>query len=1374
MKGKIALLAISLFLGGLLVIASCHGGHKSYVFIDAPELVKYLGLTGDGGLGTNTHAYVTVGTTGTVLEVEGDDFIVHPYGHQGGQHTAFQLEGNFLGSPLALDATIVNQANAYVVIPRSPFSGSGIGEATLVAVNYPGGLRSNPHPMPGSKQTYPAGIALKVTYVFENAVTLTKLTRPDYFRYIFPGQSGIKVEISLYNDTGEPVTAKKVTLGFAASATTGATDLNPYFLAFWDHKASPVSHGATGVLTMYLAATNDLPGSRDLVLSGEVQAEGANSKVMHTLALSSIPTVDPITTGAAPSISTKGGDTVGNSVNGGGGGNIMIDATGTVTLGSAGTVTVPGTPSTAGFLTITSHATTVNLITHATGILIDTGETLSCSQNGIVLQAPTVVIRGAITRNDTLEIILDATDIFVVGGEINTSGEASPTQSHGGHIGLLARGNLVLSGAKLKAEGGANTASGGAPNGGDGGPILLMYPMPTNAPLIIAGSTVSTAGGTSRTGKGGNAGPIDIHSSGGTVEMDASSVLNATGGHNMGGLSHGGDSLNMNITAGSGDVNLYGTILAEGGDGVGGQGGKGGPVMIQCANVAIGNASGKPVLYSAGGSSTIAGGWGYRGGVGGLIQIEAQSAITIPEGAGLISFGGAGDQNNTGTSIGGNITVRAHTPAGDIHIAGVLNSQGGFCRDQSTSPTSPSFASSGGQITIESYDDLHIAGTGLVSSQGGYPALEDPTVATADIGGGNGAPINIRVGHPAATDATGVLTLAGWVISNGGGAIDRISIRPSAGSAGPVQIDPESEGPSGTSRTTISGHIWAVGGPKLFGSPDPGTGGNVDIDMRDSGTVTGDDILISGEILANSTSGNDAQTGKITIDVAGDNDDIEISGRLESKGSSGAGIEVNYRNGSTPWGSHVTLTGTARLEVNSGHIRVFSNQTQAIEIQDNALCKVTGTSGNYSLWVRHIGTGLIDVDGDLETTNSGMYVQRTGSGSISIGSTANLKKTGFNDEDVWVGATDSSTNDSNITVGGTITCEGGDVRIENYHEGTITLRGNIALTPDGGTGDQIEIWAHGSATSIVNVTGGSLIADGATSTYVNGGKIYFRSTNGSITESVTISDATLSANGYSTTGGIAGGTGGAIIFDQPKSIEISTSSNMTVNGGSSSGGIAGAGGEITFDGDNSSPEDLYLSGGTLEARGGASTGTSSAGIPLEGGQGGTITIQEFVGVTLDRAVDLSGGNCEGGHAGLGGSLSAKSGIQKFTGTANVTLNGGTSTFTSGGGGTGGKMEVILVPGTTSPDGITVSGTLSSIGGAGNAYGGDGGTFYLDATQSDTTIVLTNAAFDVSGGSGGTSGQVGSAGSVTAYTDPPAVVQDPTTPVTPSGAYIKRP
>jgi hypothetical protein len=952
-----------------------------------------------------------------------------------------------------------------------------------------------------------------------------------------------------------------------------------------------------------------------------------------------------------------------------------------------------------------------------------------------------------------------------VGGEVNASGEASPIQSNGSIIILQSISNLVLSGATIKSEGGANTATGGAP-GGNGGTILFVQE--SNAPMILAGSTVSSAGGMSRTGKGGVAGVIALITYGGAVEIDASSVLNATGGHNMGGLSQGGDSTDIYILTGPpapvpipfpspsrGNVNFYGTLTAEGGDGCDQAGGKGGTVSICCADLAIGNASGKPVLFTGGGSSTIAGGWGNDGGDAGNIAIDASGTVTVSEGAGLIAIGGAGDTNgdvNHYDAEGGEVTVRTRQAGAHITIDGVVASQGGYGRDP---VSATNYTGRGKAIQILSAENLTVgAGKGFINSQGGYPALLNPTTASGQVDGGQGGSITLSSANSA---AVGVLTMAGWVLSNGGG-----GYHDDAGNAGNIYLYGESKSP--TDRTTISGKVYAWGGP-LIHSTSPkyiASGGKIAIEMKDSGTVTGDDLLISGEVYAKSSDGstNDI-AGSISVAVAEGEDDIEISGTLKCHGG-GSSIQVNPSSHD----SDIALTGTAVIDSKASTVHIYSQGN--IHIQDNALCKVSGmAAAPDTLLIQGSGSGRIDIDGDLQADENDIQILQGADGTIDIGSTANLTMTNADGKKLTING--SGPGSADVIVAGTLHAGKGSIDIDNARDGTISITGSLTITPDDGDADTINIYATGGSTAVITMSGAALLADSTTG---GGGQIKLRTHNGGTTESITVAGGSISCNGGN------GGKGGEITFegsfsgDGAKSLSISTSSNLTANGGASASGIGGAGGIINIAGDTPTTSNISLSGGTLEARGGASTGTSSQGIPLEGGQGGSVTIQAFATATNDRAIDVSGGNCEGGHAGLGGTFTVSNG-QKFTNTAGVTLNGGTSTFASGGGGTGGKMEVIIVSGTTSPNGITISGTVTADGGAGNAYGGDGGTVYLDATQSDTTIVLTNSTFNVRGGSGGISGQAGSAGSVTAYTDGGGAISGTPT-VDPSSAYIKRP
>ena len=147
-----------------------------------------------------------------------------------------------------------------------------------------------------------------------------------------------------------------------------------------------------------------------------------------------------------------------------------------------------------------------------------------------------------------------------------------------------------------------------------------------------------------------------------------------------------------------------------------------------------------------GGSRTVAGGWGGDGGDGGGINIAAWKSITIPEGAGIVSNGGAGDTNNsTGgdDGRGGKITVRTTQPGGHITIDGIVMAQGGFNRDGPSRITY--YPGYGGDMSIRSAENLTLtSGKGFVNNQGGYPALLNPTTTGSfAVNGGNGGKIEL-------------------------------------------------------------------------------------------------------------------------------------------------------------------------------------------------------------------------------------------------------------------------------------------------------------------------------------------------------------------------------------------------------------------------------------------------------------------------------------------------------------------------------------------------------------------------------------------------------------------------------------------------------
>ena len=89
-------------------------------------------------------------------------------------------------------------------------------------------------------------------------------------------------------------------------------------------------------------------------------------------------------------------------------------------------------------------------------------------------------------------------------------------------------GKIDLAGATIRADGGLNTAVGGT--GGTGGLINML----SNDTMTLAGSTLSSMGGSARDGTGGSGTLINLVTMGDLIQIDASTVLTVSGGSNSG------------------------------------------------------------------------------------------------------------------------------------------------------------------------------------------------------------------------------------------------------------------------------------------------------------------------------------------------------------------------------------------------------------------------------------------------------------------------------------------------------------------------------------------------------------------------------------------------------------------------------------------------------------------------------------------------------------------------------------------------------------------------------------------------------------------------------------------------------------------------
>ena len=180
-------------------------------------------------------------------------------------------------------------------------------------------------------------------------------------------------------------------------------------------------------------------------------------------------------------------------------------------------------------------------------------------------------------------------------------------------------------------------------------------------------------------------------------------------------------------------------------------------------------------------------------------------------------------------------------------------------------------------------------------------------------------------------------------------------------------------------------------------------------------------------------------------------------------------------------------------------------------------------------------------------------------------------------------------------------------------------------------------------------------------------------------------------------------TGGNGIYSNSSgSLTISGDENdsLTAQGGDSRNGIYSVSGDVT------------ISGGTVTATGGGSTGSN--------GLGGRGICSDSGGVTISggSTVTANGGN--GSHGGSG--ISSSSGVTVSDGT--VTANGGNGGNVSG-------------DGIRSDGGVTISGgTVKAAGGdSKDGYGGDG-------IRSDGGVTISGNTVNAAGGNGGKVGGYG--------------------------------
>jgi hypothetical protein len=517
---------------------------------------------------------------------------------------------------------------------------------------------------------------------------------------------------------------------------------------------------------------------------------------------------------------------------------------------------------------------------------------------------------------------------------------------------------------------------------------------------------------------------------------------------------------------------------------------------------------------------------------------------------------------------------------------------------------------------------------------------------------------------------------------------------------------------------SISSNIITSGNSNNNGNG--GAGGAVSLSST-NGTVTASDLTTTGAASSNNGGGGAGGTVSITAANAAS---ITVGTITTSGGAAPAGQnQPGGVGGAVTIADHTGTTSITAIVANSGST-ANANATVGGAIRINS---TTPTGGNVTI-------GSISNSGSSSTGNNG-----TGgaAGLITIKSS-----TGF------------------------INCTS-----------TITSNGGNGYANTGGTGGALIL----AASTSVTVAGNILVAGGANPNGNNqtggaGGTITITATSGDVTL------ANLTTTGGATTGGGAGGTGGAMSITAANASAIAigvvntsggastanysggnagnftiadhtgttTITSITANGGTLAGVAAGAnGGTISINA-------TTPTGGNVTIGAISNVGTSPVGNNAAGGNAGNTTIKSSTGfVTCSSTINSMGGNGNGGNAGIGGNLTIAANTNvTISGTVNLSGGSGSQNFFNGG--AAGAISI------TASTGNVSTANLSTIGGAALTWaaGGAGGAITITANNASTIgvgVITTSGGVGINtDNAGGAGGALNISGTSAAFTSTSAI------------------
>ncbi|MDP7039127.1 MAG: thrombospondin type 3 repeat-containing protein, partial [Myxococcota bacterium] len=775
------------------------------------------------------------------------------------------------------------------------------------------------------------------------------------FDTVFPGQSGILVDVTLSNNTGGTIGIDSIddgSISWSGSTSGDAIDSAVYdFHATNIETLDDIAHGESATLVFVVAFSQELSGfghekiSASVVLNTSARdsyySDGLNPRSITASA------TDLFTSGNAPSIELHGGSSQSVDADAGNGGNFTAYTQSNFNMGDLSAVdkTLPTIPATLDSSTALSFTNTDNSTDDIDSMLTPTG-----GNTGILFAStaePRILSDGNCESSQPNKIIIIKVegDIYMDGANWQIATETGTNCARISAVHFLADGEIVILNSTFDFRG-DDVSAANADN--EDGTDLVFISNADNDDVNIEGVTI-----------------ID-------------SIFNLQGGHVFSAAASSAGSLTISGV----DTDTNGVY----------DDGATGPIRIVSTDSAT-----QPTRINTQGATSHE----YTAGAAGSINLYTRfSSIEISDDVVLNAAGGQSSYElSDDAGNGGAINIDANADAGSldsnngdaglVRINGQVISSGGDV--MMANNTTASNAGNGGAVYLRG-EEIHIgddpgsgtAGNPVISSNGG----SNLAPGTDNLGGDAGAML-IELDSDNNDDGSFNINNRSGLVAIGGAAAH------AAGDGDSISVNAISTNAS-TNVHSVNGHLISSGGWSLVDPLNSTTGsagdaGSISL-QTNAGLEIGGAILARGGSAAaqrgfaqNPSAVNGGNGANITLDThasdgPGANAPLTLTGIVD--GSGGATLSGNAGNSETVTiqaNATLDLSSTGKVLNNGGTILIdesLSGSAGTINISSD-LGDLDTTPANITI------SGLVSADGGTPLQNAQNFAT---CGSINISS----------------------------------------------------------------------------------------------------------------------------------------------------------------------------------------------------------------------------------------------------------------------------------------------------------------------------------------------------------------------------------------------------